>query len=112
MIYQYQGIQVYYEVIGQGESLVLLHGFLESTKMWQPLVAEFKHSHQVISIDLLGHGQTGCIGYVHKMEDMAEMVLSLLKELKISNAKFIGHSMGGYVALAINHMSPKMVQGL
>jgi pimeloyl-ACP methyl ester carboxylesterase len=112
VIFQYKDIEVYYELVGQGEALVLLHGFLESSSMWHPLVAEFKHSHQVLSIDLLGHGKTGCLGYVHRMEDMANCVLALLDELQINTAKFIGHSMGGYVALALCRSRPQMVSGL
>ncbi|MEM1001118.1 MAG: alpha/beta hydrolase [Bacteroidota bacterium] len=112
MFYEYRGIRVYYEITGEGDSLVLLHGFLESSTMWKPLTFEFKHTHQVISIDLLGHGQTECLGYIHKMEDMANMVISLLNDLEVQEAKFIGHSMGGYVALAINHLKPELVAGL
>jgi pimeloyl-ACP methyl ester carboxylesterase len=112
MIFPYRGIEVYYEESGAGEALVLLHGFLESSAMWEPLVAEFKHSHRVICLDLLGHGQTDCLGYIHTMEDMAHMVVALLGHLQVSKAKFIGHSMGGYVALALNHSHPDLIDGL
>jgi len=112
MIFPYRGIEVYYEESGTGETLVLLHGFLESSTMWKPLVAEFKHSHRVITLDLLGHGQTACLGYIHTMEDMAQMVRALLMQLQVSQATFIGHSMGGYVALALQHRYPQLVAGM
>ena len=112
MRFVYKGLDVYYEVYGEGETVVLLHGFLETSAMWHYLVGEFKHTHQVITVDLPGHGQTGCIGYVHSMEEMAQMVMHLLKHLLVGKAKFIGHSMGGYVALALSHMNPALVSGL
>ena len=112
MRFAYKGIDVYYKVSGEGETIVLLHGFLETSAMWHYLVGEFKHTHQVITIDLPGHGQTGCIGYVHSMEEMAQMVMYLLEHLSVQKAKFIGHSMGGYVALAITHKNPTLVSGL
>ncbi len=112
MRFAYKGIKAYYEEFGEGEAIVLLHGFLETSTMWHYLVGEFKHTHRVITIDLPGHGKTGCLGYVHSMEEMAQLVMHLLQHLSVSTAKFIGHSMGGYVALAIAHMKPSFVSGL
>jgi len=90
----------------------LLHGFLENQTMWQDLVPELINKYRVIAIDLLGHGETECLGYVHSMEENAEVVRSILSELRIRKAVFVGHSMGGYVALAFAEMFPKMVKGL
>ena len=112
MVYTYKGIEVAYDILGEGDTVVLLHGFLESMHMWQPLISEFKSTHTVVSIDLPGHGSTGCLGYIHTMEDMAEMVMDLMQYLNLPSAKFIGHSMGGYVALALNNARPDMVDGL
>ena len=112
MLFKYKGIEVSYDLNGNGDSLVLLHGFLETSSMWNGLVGEFKSTHQVVTLDLMGHGKTGCLGYVHSMTDMALMVVALLDHLTIKSAKFIGHSMGGYVALALNEVRPDMVKGL
>ena len=112
MILNYKNSNIHYEVEGKGESLVLLHGFLESVDMWHDIVAEFSKTNQIISIDLLGHGKSDCLGYVHTMEAMADAVFAVLEHLKIKNAHFIGHSMGGYVALALAEKHPKLFNGL
>ena len=52
-------------------------------------------SNRVICIDLLGHGQTECLGYIHTMEEMADAVAAVLQQLKIRRSVFIGHSMAG-----------------
>ena len=112
MILDYKNSNIHYTTEGKGEAIVLLHGFLETIEMWKNIIPEFSKSHQVISIDLLGHGQTDCIGYVHTMDDMAEAVLATLEDLKIKKAYFIGHSMGGYVALALAEKHPDLFVGL
>lgn len=92
--------------------MVLLHGFLENQTMWQDFVPELSKKYRVITIDLLGHGKTECLGYVHNMEDNADMVHEVLHELKIRKAVFVGHSMGGYVALAFAELYPDTLKGL
>ncbi len=91
---------------------MLLHGFLENQTMWQDLVPEIRKKHRIITIDLLGHGESGCIGYVHSMEENAKVVRTVLSKLKIRKAIFVGHSMGGYVALAFAEFFPVIVKGL
>jgi len=92
--------------------VVFLHGFLENSTMWDFFTAEFSKKYRVITIDLLGHGETECLGYIHTMEDMADMVLAVLRELHIRKAAFVGHSMGGYVALAMAELYPDMIKGI
>lgn len=96
----------------KGTAVVLLHGFLENKKMWNAFISEFSKRNRVITIDLLGHGESDCLGYVHSMEDQADMVYSVLHDLKIRKAIFIGHSLGGYVALAFAEMYPDVIKGL
>ncbi|MFD2915203.1 alpha/beta fold hydrolase [Psychroserpens luteus] len=112
MILQFKNIPVYYEDDGQGDAIVLLHGFLENSTMWKDLKPVLSRSHRVICIDMLGHGQTDCIGYSHSMSDMADAVLAVLNHLKLKTYTLIGHSMGGYVALALAEKNPKAVLGL
>lgn len=112
MTIDHKGIPVFYEEKGKGPAVVLLHGFLENSTMWNGLVPELSRKNRVITIDLLGHGQTGCLGYVHTMEMMAEAVEEVLKHLKVRKSVFIGHSMGGYVALAFAEKYPDTVKGL
>lgn len=108
----YKNIQVSYCDSGKGTALVFLHGFLENQKMWDAFVPEFSKKYRVITIDLLGHGNTEPLGYVHSMEDNADIVHAVLSELKIRKALLLGHSMGGYVALAFAELYPDSVKGL
>ncbi len=108
----YKNINIKYTDTGKGTVVVLLHGFLENTTMWQVLVPHFSKRYRVIAIDLLGHGKTGCLGYIHTMEDMADAVHAVLNELRIRKAIFVGHSMGGYVSLAFAELYPDMVKGI
>ncbi|WP_303318932.1 alpha/beta hydrolase [Flavivirga abyssicola] len=109
---QYKGINVFYTDNGKGNAVVLLHGFLENVSMWDPFIPTLSKKNRVICIDLLGHGKTECLGYIHTMELMAEVVQAVLKYLKIRRSTFIGHSMGGYVALAYAEKNPDALKGL
>jgi len=112
MILEYKGSQIFYTTDGQGDSIVLLHGFLENSTMWKTLRPNLTSSYRVICIDLLGHGQTRCLGYIHSMDDMADAVKAVLDELNIKTCTFIGHSMGGYVSLAFTEKYLSNVNGL
>jgi len=108
----FKNTKISYTEQGKGTAVVLLHGFLENQSMWDAFVPEFSKKYRVITIDLLGHGQTDCLGYVHSMEDQADMVHHVLHELKIRKAILVGHSMGGYVALAFAELYPDNMKGL
>jgi pimeloyl-ACP methyl ester carboxylesterase len=97
---------------GKGRAVVLLHGFLGSSAIWQPVTEALKNSYRVIAIDLPGHGNSACYGYVHTMELMAGAVKAVIDSLKIKKCVLIGHSMGGYVALAFADMFPDSLKGL
>ena len=108
----YKNTQVHYSVTGKGSAIVLLHGFLEDVSMWKNIIPVLSKTHKIIAIDLLGHGKTDCIGYVHTMEDHAKMVHAVLQQLHVRRYFLIGHSMGGYIALAYAKLYPKTIKGL
>lgn len=108
----YKNTPIAYQDIGHGEVIVFLHGFLENQTMWIKTVTHFQKTHRCITIDLLGHGQTPSLGYIHTMEKQADVVLAVLKHLNIKQFSMIGHSMGGYIALAILEKKPKLVKKL
>lgn len=112
MTLQYKGINIFYTDTGKGNTVVLLHGFLENTTMWDAFIPKLSENNRIICIDLLGHGQTGCLGYIHTMELMAEVVKAVLDNLQIGMVTLIGHSMGGYVALAFAEKHPNQIKGL
>ncbi|NHN27330.1 alpha/beta hydrolase [Flavobacterium jejuense] len=108
----YKNSKIHYTDYGKGKTVVLLHGFLENSKMWNALVPELMQKNRVICIDLLGHGQTECLSYIHTMEDMADVVHHVVQELDLEEVILVGHSMGGYVALAFVELFPELVKGM
>ncbi|MCG2429875.1 alpha/beta fold hydrolase [Aequorivita xiaoshiensis] len=100
MILKYNNTEIHYNTFGSGPAIVLLHGFLESSTMWKDLVPQLSKQFTIITLDFPGHGKSEVVSDIHSMELMAEVVDEILKTLKITSATFIGHSMGGYVALA------------
>lgn len=108
----FKNTQISYTESGKGSALVFLHGFLENKNMWIPYEKYFTNKYRVITIDLLGHGESDNLGYIHTMEDQADMVHALLSDLRIRKATLIGHSMGGYVALAFAELYPDQVKSL
>ncbi|MEP6804012.1 MAG: alpha/beta hydrolase [Flavobacterium sp.] len=109
---QYKNTKISFTDSGEGTAIVLLHGFLENKKMWKEYVDLFSENYRVITIDLLGHGESDCLGYVHSMEDNANVVHEVLDHLKIEKATVLGHSMGGYVGLAFAELFPKNINKL
>jgi len=97
---------------GNGNPLILLHGFLESKEIWKNFADELSAKREVICIDLPGHGESGNIAEIHTMADMAEAVKSVLDELEIKKASFAGHSMGGYVSLEFQNIFPTLCSSL
>lgn len=98
----YNGAKIHYREEGRGNkaTLVLLHGFLQSLDVWTSYVLTYMHDLHVVTIDLPGHGYSDNIGDTNTMEDMADAVNAVIEELEISHCVMVGHSLGGYVALA------------
>jgi 3-oxoadipate enol-lactonase len=107
-----RGIEVAYEDVGSGPSVVLLHGFPFNRSMWREQVEELRQNHRIIVPDLRGHGETAVTPGPATMESMALDVASLLETLNISRATIAGLSMGGYVALAFYRLFPLRVRSL
>lgn len=112
MTLTYKGIKINYNEVGKGPAFVFLHGFLENSTMWNDLIDELSTSFKCITIDLPGHGKTGNLGYIHTIEDMADTVHVVLQKLKAEKTLIIGHSMGGYVALAYAEKYPEKLSSL
>lgn len=108
---RFKDVDIHFTDIGKGPAVVLIHGFLENVSMWA-FVQETLKSKRTICVDLPGHGESDCIGYVHTMEEMADAVLAVLRHLKIRRISLVGHSMGGYVALALAEKEPDMLRSL
>lgn len=101
------GLNMYYEIHGSGEPVVLLHGaFMAITNNWDGWIGELAKTRKVIAVEMQGHGRTADNPKREmSSENMAADVVAMLKYLKIPRADLIGYSMGGEVALqcAIRH---------
>jgi pimeloyl-ACP methyl ester carboxylesterase len=97
---------------GKGRAVVLIHGFLGASVIWEDLAMDLARTYRVISIDLPGHGRSDCFGYAHSMELMARCVKAVLDHARLKRYTIIGHSMGGYVALAFAELFPDHLRGL
>ena len=102
----HKNTKVCFSDIGKGSAVVLLHGFLENSAMWDAIASKLSKKYRVVCIDLLGHGQTENHGYIHAMEDQATMVKAVLNSLKLRKYILVGHSMGGYVGLSFAKLFP------
>lgn len=109
---KYKNTPIYYTSEGKGKNLVFLHGFLENISMWKQIIPTFTKNYRVVCIDLLGHGKSGNLGYIHPMEEQAKMIKSVLDLLNLRKYILIGHSMGGYVSLAFAELFPNNINGM
>lgn len=92
--------------------VVLLHGYLESMLVWDDFVPFLYKQVRVVTLDLPGHGISVVKGPVHTMEFLAEVVKNTLDTLAIPRCTLVGHSMGGYVALAVCEKYPERLDGV
>tara|TARA_A100000171_G_C2140315_1_gene154834 strand:+ start:7276 stop:8064 length:789 start_codon:yes stop_codon:yes gene_type:complete len=112
MIFHHNNSAINYNVQGSGPALLLLHGFLESSTMWAEIAQKFQESHTVLTLDFPGHGSSTVNADEHPMELFAEITSALLEHLSIEHCTVLGHSMGGYVAMAMVELVPQKVEKL
>ncbi len=108
----YKNTRISYTDSGKGTAVVFLHGFLENKRMWNYFVNQYDKKYRIVTIDLLGHGESESLGYVHSMEENAKVVQAVLSHLRIRKSILLGHSMGGYVCLAFAELFPDNVRSL
>jgi pimeloyl-ACP methyl ester carboxylesterase len=108
----FKGIRVRFSDTGKGRALVLIHGFPETLQVWEEFSIRLARHFRVIALDLPGHGETPSIGYIHSTELFAESVKTVMDSLALRRYVVVGHSMGGYVALAFAELYPDKVSGL
>jgi len=111
MFFSYKGRRIHYSDSGKGKVIVLLHGYLESSEVWNGFAEKLGSEFRVISIDLPGSGLSDIYGEVHTMEFMAQAVKQLIKSLGLKKVFLTGHSLGGYVALAFLEIFPENLTG-
>ena len=105
------GINYYYEIQGEGagKPLLLLHGGLGSTDMFQPIMPRLIKGRQVIAVDLQGHGRTELGNRPMSLEAMGDDMATILKSLGYDKADVLGYSFGGGVAFRLAVQHPEIV---
>ena len=105
-------IDLYYEIVGEGEPLLFIHGLGSSSRDWEQQVRFFAGSYKVIVFDVRGHGKSGKPAGPYSMPLLAMDAKKLLQALGVCPAHIVGISMGGMIAfqLAVNH--PELVKSL
>ena len=106
------GLDMYYEIHGSGEPLVLLHGGLGATEIFSSILPTLTTSRRVIALDLQAHGRTADIDRPLSFEAMADDVRALMRHLEIEKADVMGYSLGGGVALWVAVRHPDVVRKL
>ena len=108
----FRGASIAYSAKGKGRAILLVHGFLGAKEIWREFETRLAKHYKVICLDLPGHGNSECVGYVHNMELLADCCKGLLTHLSVRKAILVGHSLGGYVGLAFGEKYPDSVLGL
>jgi pimeloyl-ACP methyl ester carboxylesterase len=106
------GLNLYFEAHGAGRPLILLHGGLGSGEMFGPVLAALGEHHQVIAVDLQGHGRTADIDRPIDVRLMAEDIGALIAHLGLDKPDVVGYSLGGGVALQTAVKYPDRVRRL
>jgi pimeloyl-ACP methyl ester carboxylesterase len=111
MFHLFRKGRIHYNDSGSGPVIVLLHGYLESSEVWGGFGNKLSYGFRIISIDLPGHGLSEVSGDTHTMEFMAAAIKDVLDIIGIKKAFLVGHSLGGYVALAFLELYPDQLFG-
>jgi 2-succinyl-6-hydroxy-2,4-cyclohexadiene-1-carboxylate synthase len=102
------------DIAGNGEPLVLLHGFTGNRDTWNFLIPVLKERYTLVMVDIIGHGGTTAPDDFqrYEMEQVAGDLKAILDELNLPKAHFLGYSMGGRLALGFSCMHPEYVYTL
>jgi pimeloyl-ACP methyl ester carboxylesterase len=106
------GIELGYQVFGEGQPLILLHGGIGSVEMFGPNLEPLAAGRRVIGVDLQSHGRTPATDRPMRFETMADDIAALIRSLGYERAAIMGYSLGGGVALGTGIQHPDVVERL
>ncbi len=101
---------IFYTDQGKGFPVLLIHGFCETHEIWNAFSKELSKDFRILSIDLPGFGKSKLLNASFSIADVASNVLEWLNELQIETCIAIGHSLGGYVTLAMAEQAPEALK--
>src|SRR5690242_20350730 len=103
------GVEIRYDIYGEGSPLVMLHGGVNPSEMFGAPLAEMAKTHQVIAIQLRGHGFSTDADAPWTFEQMADDVAAVLAQIGVAKADFMGYSLGAGVAIQTTIRHPEIV---
>ena len=106
------GHEVIYRTAGSGPPLVIVHGMVNSSKHWRDVALRLAENHTVIVPDLLGHGDTAAVRGDYSIGAHAAVIRDLLSAIGVESATFVGHSLGGGIAMQFFYQFPHKVERL
>jgi pimeloyl-ACP methyl ester carboxylesterase len=109
---QWAGTRLRYAVGGEGPPLVLVHGLGGTIENWRAIALPLVARHRVLVPDLPGHGRSACLPEARDLDALAEAVLAIADAEDLRGAVWVGHSLGGVVALRAAVLRPEAVRGI
>jgi pimeloyl-ACP methyl ester carboxylesterase len=106
------GHEVIYRTAGSGPPVVVVHGMVNSSKHWRDVALRLAETHTVIVPDLIGHGDSATPRGDYALGAHAAVIRDLLSALDIESATFVGHSLGGGIAMVFFWQFPHKVERL
>jgi pimeloyl-ACP methyl ester carboxylesterase len=106
------GLPVHYEVAGEGDPIVLVHGLSESTRLWYRNIPELSRHYRVYLIDLPGFGAMRKAHRHFNLQQSSSWLDDWMQAVGLKEAHLVGHSMGGYVVMALAVLQPQKVKRL
>lgn len=103
---------IFHREQGEGQPVILLHGFCETSRIWDEFVPRLSHNFRVLCPDLPGFGESPLPETVFSISDVAAEIVRWMQGLKVTKPVLIGHSLGGYVTLAVANQHANLCAGL
>jgi pimeloyl-ACP methyl ester carboxylesterase len=97
---------------GSGPTVILIHGFPMNQQVWTVCAEKLSESFHVVTLDLPGFGKSPALGANSTLEDVGRTVLGWIREKKYSQPVIVGHSLGGYIALALAGQDREIMAGM
>jgi len=101
---------IHYEVIGRGQPLVFLHGWLGSWRYWVPAMEELSLHYRTYALDLWGFGDSDKLSLSYNVDAYVELLQEFLDHLGVHRTSLVGHALGGVVALSFADKIPERVE--